>query len=85
VVWELLVGAPPAELEPDHLCLNHGCVNPDHLEWVTHAENIRRCKSWAGEVHRRKTSCPVGHPYTQRPGRRVCNECKRLRYHERKG
>lgn len=32
----------PAGLFPDHLCRNRWCVNPDHLEPVTHSENIRR-------------------------------------------
>lgn len=26
----------------DHLCRNPSCVNPDHLEAVTHIENLRR-------------------------------------------
>src|SRR3990167_8277708 len=29
-------------LEPDHLCRNRKCVNPDHLELVTHNENTMR-------------------------------------------
>ena len=32
-------------LELDHLCRVHACVNPDHLEPVTHAENMRRSKN----------------------------------------
>lgn len=36
------VGPIPDGLEPDHLCKNRGCVNPEHLEPVTHTENIRR-------------------------------------------
>ena len=40
--YELLVGPIPAGLELDHLCRVPGCVNPDHLEPVTHAENLRR-------------------------------------------
>lgn len=42
VVYEVLVGPIPAGLEIDHLCRNTGCVNPEHLEVVTHAENVRR-------------------------------------------
>jgi hypothetical protein len=30
------------KLEIDHLCSTPLCVNPDHLEWVTHRENIKR-------------------------------------------
>lgn len=42
VVYEQHRGAIPAGLELDHLCRNPNCVNPDHLEPVTHATNIQR-------------------------------------------
>lgn len=45
VAYEYLMGKVPLGLELDHLCYNKRCVNPDHLEPVTHAENIRR--AWA--------------------------------------
>ena len=35
-------GPIPDGLELDHLCHNKLCVNPEHLEAVTHQENCRR-------------------------------------------
>lgn len=40
--YERLVGAVPDGMELDHLCRNRRCVRPDHLQPVTHTENIRR-------------------------------------------
>ena len=42
VSYELFVGPVPEGLELDHLCRSPECVRPDHLEPVTHAENMRR-------------------------------------------
>jgi hypothetical protein len=42
VLFEHVIGEVPEGLELDHLCRNRLCVNPFHLEPVTHRENMRR-------------------------------------------
>lgn len=42
IAYELLVGPIPDGLEIDHTCEVKTCVNPAHLDPVTHAENMRR-------------------------------------------
>ena len=42
VAYQLYVGPIPEGLHVDHLCRNRLCVNSDHLEAVTQAENNRR-------------------------------------------
>ncbi len=61
-LYERLVGPVPDGLELDHLCRNIRCVRIDHLEPITHQENIVRGVSWAGQ-NAAKTHCPKGHPY----------------------
>jgi hypothetical protein len=65
------------------------CWNPEHLEAVTHEENIRR-GLWGPEAtkHRAelRTHCKNGHLYDEattsiRPnGRRRCRSCRNERY-----
>jgi hypothetical protein len=35
-------GPLPPDHEPDHICRARACVNPDHLEAVSHEVNVRR-------------------------------------------
>ncbi len=40
--FEQAFGPIPSDRQIDHLCRVRPCVNPDHLEFVTQVENIRR-------------------------------------------
>lgn len=42
VVWTCNHGYLPNKLQIDHTCKNRLCVNPKHLEMVTHKENQKR-------------------------------------------
>ncbi len=42
VMWVNRNGYIPPKKQIDHKCTNRKCVNPDHLEMVTHLQNQRR-------------------------------------------
>lgn len=60
VAYRLLKGEIPEGLELDHLCRNHFCVNPAHLEPVTTRENSLR-----GVAARKGGRCKHGHELTE--------------------
>lgn len=81
-IYEYYYGSLNPKLEIDHLCRNPACVNPIHLEEVTHQENALRGISPAA-LNAKKTHCPKGHEYTSEntsvsEGRR-CLKCNRIR------
>lgn len=85
--YELLVGPVPEGLELDHLCRVTLCCNPEHLEAVTHRENLLRGVAPCA-VHAKKTHCPQGHPYDKvntriYKGMRTCRVCDRARSSKR--
>lgn len=80
--YEIAYGPIPDGLEIDHLCRNPICVNPNHLEAVSHQENMRRSLSPTG-LNAAKDTCKHGHPFDEentrwRPtGGRDCRACNR--------
>ncbi len=84
LVWEMLNGPVPDGLELDHLCLNPNCVNPRHLEAVTHQENSRRAGLQTHNSRTPRTHCAKGHALTPenvyvppgRPQYRYCVTCR---------
>lgn len=78
VAFEREVGPIPVGWEIDHLCRNRGCVNVQHLEAVTHAENRRR--GGLAQVACRRANhdwSDSRNVYTRPNGRRYCAECSR--------
>lgn len=82
ISWELTNGPVQNGLELDHLCRNRGCVNPSHLEPVTHRENMIRGNT-AIRTNALKINCREGHPlagdnlFVRKDGRRRCRACER--------
>jgi len=86
VLYELLVGEVPNGMELDHLCRNPACVNPGHLEPVTHQQNIMRSprngQSTCADGHARIPENTYVYIY-KGVERRYCKPCQQARNRQR--
>lgn len=64
VAYEEAGGTLIKGLEIDHLCRNRACVNPNHLEQVTHKVNTLRGNTITAKF-KATTHCPAGHEYSK--------------------
>ena len=88
VAYERAYGPIPESHQVDHVadrgCTHRHCVEPEHLEAVTQAENIRRQPNVVRQMA--ATHCPKGHEYTEantyvrKRGNGVKRECLRCHY-----
>jgi hypothetical protein len=78
VAYETAVGPIPAGTEIDHLCRNRRCVNPDHLEAVSHTENVRRgATGFYGDRCRTGRHAKQPNLRIKANGKRYCAACNR--------
>jgi len=87
LAYTMFVGAVPENKDLDHLCRNPSCVNPQHLEPVSHRTNVLRGASPLAR-YALLTQCSKGHELSGdnlririRPGNigRECIQCNKDR------
>jgi hypothetical protein len=86
--YEQLKGRIPEGHVLDHVCPgkpNKLCVNPDHLEPKTQADNLLNSEITVNAINAGKTHCKNGHEFdaantyvNPRTGRRQCRRCSAI-------
>jgi len=82
-IYETTVGPIPDEHDVDHVraagCVSEACINPEHLEPVTHAENMRRARLTTCRSGRHDLTDPANQRWDGNGNRRGCAVCHRER------
>ena len=78
VSWEAENGPVPEGLMLDHLCEEHPCVRPSHLEPVTNSVNLMRAYSVWCKKKLHRMDDPSNVHETETHGR-VCKKCSAAR------
>lgn len=91
IMYTIVNGPVPSELDVCHTCDNRLCCNPAHL-WVgTRKQNMEDCLAKSRHDSLKRTHCPRGHAYTpentyytpprknRKAGARMCKTCQRIR------
>ena len=85
--YEHFVGPIPDGMELDHVkdrgCTSKLCVNPDHLEPVTHAENRKRSRLETCRSGKHDLTLPENQRWDNNGNRRGCAACWRERARDR--
>jgi len=84
IFYEHHKGLIPNGLEIDHLCSVRDCVNPLHLEAVTHSVNIARGWARKHKISLPRTHCRHSHEWIEeniinRNGVTFCRLCNNIR------
>jgi hypothetical protein len=102
ISYLLFVGPVPAGYDVEHRChtddetcdgtdcKRRRCVNPEHLEALTHSDNVLRGRSFSAR-EAQQTHCLRNHPlsgpgsdvYLMPRGGRQCRYCKRMSFEEK--
>lgn len=89
LMYENFIGPIPTGMTLDHLCRVPTCINPSHLQIVSHKTNIERGLG-ISSINRIKTHCANGHEFTEEntvyyhKQWRSCRQCYRDKYNRTK-
>jgi HNH endonuclease len=85
VIYEFFCGPVATGFDLHHRCQTRCCVNPDHLQVLTHSEHVRLTRS----LEPRPTHCRRGHPFDAEntsittTGAYQCKICRRMAENKR--
>ena len=78
ISYQIHKGRIPPAKEVDHTCNNRKCVNPTHLQLLTHRENVLKGRSPSARAARKERCDQCGGELTQGKRQRFCKPCLKI-------